>query len=1257
MFTVTQVNSSISINSKVDNTTCTANNGSIDITVTGGTLPYNYAWNNGSTSEDIAGLSAGTYHVIVTDAYGCSASADITVQQVNSTLTLSTQVTNTICTANNGSIMLVVTGGTSPYSYTWSNGMSTKDINGLGAANYSVVVSDVNGCSASTQATVLQESTNITLAGNVINSTCLAYDGAIALTIAGGNPPFAINWSGPSGYSSAVKDISDLAPGTYKVIVTDINGCTLDRSFIVSQNKSAITIASTVVNADCNGLNGAIDLSVSNGATPYTYSWTGPAGFKSTDEDLSGLMTGVYTVTVTDNKGCEATEAIRILLSGNIKPTFQKFGPYCPGTIPEALPFTSKEGIKGVWNPSSINTSTNGTTTYTFMPLVGQCADPVIIDVEVSSYKQGVFDPIGPVCKGSASIDLPTTSKNGISGTWYPAVVTTDKSASYLFSPQGGQCAVATNIDVVVVDNITPVFAPIQLCKKQEFYLLPQTSLNGITGKWYPFQVDRSVVGTNDYAFVPDMNQCAVQEYKMQIPVTASLAANESKTICLNQLPFKWNGLSINSAGSYSATLQSAQGCDSIITMKLDVLPALQTIEKNFKCSGQLPFSWNGLTITAAGTYTVTLKSASGCDSTVSLILTVGQPTTSVTDITVCAAQLPYTWNNNQYNTAGTYTVNLQNRQGCDSIATLNLVVAPVIKTTETVSVCPAQLPYSWNNNAYSNAGTYSVTLKNVAGCDSIAVLVLNLSSVASGTTTVAVCPSALPYTWNRLQYNAAGTYSVTLKSQSGCDSIDYLVLSVKQVTASTTSITICESQLPYKWNNNIYSAAGTYSVTLKNQAGCDSVATLILSLNSIVSSSTNKLICQNELPYLWNGKQIKAAGTYSVTLISQSGCDSIASLNLTVNPVPVGTTAINICTKQLPYVWNDYTYEAAGTYSVTIARAAACDSIAVLILSVSNTVVGITETQSICALQLPYKWNGITITTAGTYSTTLTNAAGCDSIATLILTVSPLATAAVKGPSAICSGGTATVTLTLTGTPPWSVNYSDGSSNHTISGITTNTYDFPVSPGSTTTYTLLSVSDFKCTNNSLTISNSVTITVSKPLTPVRYTTVNAVANIPIQLRARDLGSNTKYLWSPGTGLSAIDIIDPIFRYSRPVDYAVKLTDASGCSVIDSVSVKLGAVNAPLPDPQILVPKAWTPNGDGHNDKLVPFLINIRQLNYFKIYNRWGQLVYDTKEMNAGWDGIFNGKPQVMDAYAWVAEGVGVNGKVVKEVGNSILLR
>jgi gliding motility-associated-like protein len=87
------------------------------------------------------------------------------------------------------------------------------------------------------------------------------------------------------------------------------------------------------------------------------------------------------------------------------------------------------------------------------------------------------------------------------------------------------------------------------------------------------------------------------------------------------------------------------------------------------------------------------------------------------------------------------------------------------------------------------------------------------------------------------------------------------------------------------------------------------------------------------------------------------------------------------------------------------------------------------------------------------------------------------------------------------------------------------------------------------------------------------------------------------------------------------------------------------------------VPKAWTPNGDGHNDKLVPFLINIRQLNYFKIYNRWGQLVYDTKEMNAGWDGIFNGKPQVMDAYAWVAEGVGVNGKVVKEVGNSILLR
>src|SRR5678810_675098 len=163
-------------------------------------------------------------------------------------------------------------------------------------------------------------------------------------------------------------------------------------------------------------------------------------------------------------------------------------------------------------------------------------------------------------------------------------------------------------------------------------------------------------------------------------------------------------------------------------------------------------------------------------------------------------------------------------------------------------------------------------------------------------------CNNQLPYTWNGQTYNAAGTYSVTLTSSSGCDSIATLNLTVNSVVTSTTDVSICNNQLPYTWNGQTYNAAGTYSVTLTSSSGCDSIATLNLTVNSAVTSTTDVAICNNQLPYTWNGQTYNAAGTYSVTLTSSSGCDSIATLNLTVNSVVTSTTDVTICNNQLPY-------------------------------------------------------------------------------------------------------------------------------------------------------------------------------------------------------------------------------------------------------------------------------------------------------------------------------------------------------------------
>src|SRR4029079_14074698 len=469
--------------------------------------------------------------------------------------------------------------------------------------------------------------------------------------------------------------------------------------------------------------------------------------------------------------------------------------------------------------------------------------------------------------------------------------------------------------------------------------------------------------------------------------VTSVLRDTTTQTICQNQLPYTWNGLTLNAAGTYSDTLTSAAGCDSIATLILKVNAVLRDTTTQTICQNQVPDTGNGLTLNAAGTYSDTLTSAAGCDSIATLILKVNAVLRDTTTQTICQNQLPYTWNGLTLNAAGTYSDTLTSAAGCDSIATLILKVNAVLRDTTTQTICQNQVPDTGNGLTLNAAGTYSDTLTSAAGCDSIATLILKVNAVLRDTTTQTICQNQLPYTWNGLTLNAAGTYSDTLTSAAGCDSIATLILKVNAVLRDTTTQTICQNQVPDTGNGLTLNAAGTYSDTLTSAAGCDSIATLILKVNAVLRDTTTQTICQNQLPYTWNGLTLNAAGTYSDTLTSAAGCDSIATLILKVNAVLRDTTTQTICQNQVPDTGNGLTLNAAGTYSDTLTSAAGCDSIATLILKV-NAVLRDTTTQTICQNQLPYTWNGLTLNAAGTYSDTLTSAAGCDSIATLILKV-----------------------------------------------------------------------------------------------------------------------------------------------------------------------------------------------------------------------------------------------------------------------------
>ena len=274
--------------------------GAINLTVQGGSGSYSYLWNNGTTTEDISGLTAGNYTVIIKDGAGCTMTATFTVIEPGpGGIVVTGVVTGITCNGgNNGAIDLTVTGGTAPYTFVWSNGETTEDISGLTAGNYTVTVRDFNGNEVINTFGLVEPSA-VELNVSIDNvSVSGGNDGAIDLTVTGGTAPYTYLWSN----NATTEDISNLTAGIYEVTVTDANGCKSWASYTVFQPGGVILIAvDDIKHVTCNGsMNGAIAISVSGGTAPYTYSWSDGTSVIANTEDLSNISGGTYTVTVTD---------------------------------------------------------------------------------------------------------------------------------------------------------------------------------------------------------------------------------------------------------------------------------------------------------------------------------------------------------------------------------------------------------------------------------------------------------------------------------------------------------------------------------------------------------------------------------------------------------------------------------------------------------------------------------------------------------------------------------------------------------------------------------------------------------------------------------------------------------------------------------------------------------------------------------------------------------------------------------------------
>jgi len=449
---------------------------------------------------------------------------------------------------------------------------------------------------------------------------------------------------------------------------------------------------------------------------------------------------------------------------------------------------------------------------------------------------------------------------------------------------------------------------------------------------------------------------------------------------------YLFNGTTYTTAGTYTAHLINAAGCDSTATLNLTIKQLTTSVSNAAICQGS-SYLFNGTTYTTAGTYTAHLINAAGCDSTATLKLIINWPTSSVTNASICQGG-SYLFNGKAYSVTGTFILHLINAAGCDSLVTLNLTIKYPTSSYTKAEIDEDEKCF-FNGKYYSLAGDYSFHLTNAAGCDSTAHLTIKRKSPTASTTKKSICSQDLPYLWNGLTFYAAGIKSKTLINVAGFDSIATLELTVNASSVSKTKITTCPNALPFIWNGKAFNTLGTYIVHLTNAKGCDSIATLVLAVKSPLTSTITDFICTSQLPYYWNKTLYYKSGMYTAQFTNPSGCDSIATLFLTVVSPSSSITREAINSTELPFVWNKIAFTESGTYTSPYhyVNAMGCDSIAKLILKVNLSTSAVT-TASVCASELPYVWNATPYYNSGSYTKIMSNVFGNDVLVTLHLSV-----------------------------------------------------------------------------------------------------------------------------------------------------------------------------------------------------------------------------------------------------------------------------
>ena len=475
----------------------------------------------------------------------------------------------------------------------------------------------------------------------------------------------------------------------------------------------------------------------------------------------------------------------------------------------------------------------------------------------------------------------------------------------------------------------------------------------------------RTVALTSDTSFVANF-------------IISTVNTDITATICQGQT-YTENGFNVSEAGTYTQTLTAINGADSIVTLTLNVNPIYNTELTAIICEGQA-YTENNFNVSEAGVYTQNLQTVNGCDSIVTLTLNVNPIYNTELTATICQGQA-YIENGFNVSEAGTYTQNLETVNGCDSIVTLTLNVNLVYSTELNATICEGSV-YTDNGFNVSEAGVYTQNLTTANGCDSIVTLTLNVNPIYYTELNATICQGDV-YAENNFNVSEAGVYTQNYTAVNGCDSIVTLTVTELPIIHTELTLTICEgTSLEFSGFN--VTEGGVYTQTHTAVNGCDSIVTLTVTELPIIRTNLTLTICEGTT-LNFSGFNVTEGGVYTQTHTAANGCDSIVTLTVTELPIIRTNLTLDICEGTSLY-FSGFNVSEAGIYTQNLTSVNGCDSIVTLTVSeyptfdtTINATINSGET---------YAEFGFNESEAGTYVQNLQTENGCDSTITLNLTV-----------------------------------------------------------------------------------------------------------------------------------------------------------------------------------------------------------------------------------------------------------------------------